>query len=131
MKQIFLIVITNIVHMVDVSRICGVNKLTSLCIECIICVSQCFTLFLGGGKFKMIQEKEFRVWLTENYTYSPAVVGDIVSRIKRANRILEFDLDDAYQFYLEHEESYKVLSVSVRSQIKKAVKLYQAYMKKG
>ena len=116
--------------MVDVSRICGVNKLTSLCIECIICVSQCFTLF-GGGEFKMIQEKEFRVWLTENYTYSPAVVGDIVSRIKRANRILEFDLDDAYQFYLEHEESYKVLSVSVRSQIKKAVKLYQAYMKKG
>lgn len=76
--------------MVDVSRICGVNKLTSLCIECIICVSQCFTLFLGG-EFKMIQEKEFRVWLTENYTYSPAVVGDIVSRIKRANRILEFN----------------------------------------
>ena len=48
----------------------------------------------------MIQEKEFRVWLTENYTYSPAVVRDIVSRIKRANRILEFNLDDAYQFYL-------------------------------
>lgn len=59
----------------------------------------------------MIQEKEFRVWLTENYTYSPAVVGDIVSRIKRANRILEFNLDDAYQFYLEHEESYKVFIV--------------------
>ena len=81
------------------------------------------TFFGGGKKFKMIQEKEFRVWLTENYTYSPAVVGDIVSRIKRANRILEFNL--------EHEEAYYVLSVSVRSQIKKAVKLYQAYMKKG
>ena len=78
----------------------------------------------------MIQEKEFRVWLTENYTYSPAVVGDIVSRIKRANRILEFNLDDTYQFYWEHEEAYKVLSVSVRSQIKKAVRLYRAYMKK-
>ena len=38
----------------------------------------------------MIQEKEFKVWLIENYTYSPAVVGDIVSRVKRANRILEF-----------------------------------------
>lgn len=68
-----------------------------------------FHTFFWGGEFKMIQEKEFRVWLTENYTYSPAVVGDIVSRIKRANRILEFDLDDAYQFYLEHEESYKVI----------------------
>lgn len=78
----------------------------------------------------MIDEKEFRAWITENYTYSPAVVGDIVSRFKRANRILEFNLDDAYQFYLEQEGAYKVLSVSVRSQIKKAVRLYQEYMKK-
>lgn len=59
----------------------------SICIECIIFILQCFSFFWG---FKMIQEKEFKVWLIENYTYSPAVVGDIVSRVKRANRILEF-----------------------------------------
>ena len=44
--------------------------------------------------------------------------------------ILEFNSDDAYQFRLEQEEIYKSLSVSVRSQIKKAVKLYQEYKKK-
>ena len=80
-----------------------------------------FLDFFGG---------DLRWYKRKNLEYSPAVVGDIVSRIKRANRILEFNLDDAYQFYLEHEEAYKVLSVSVRSQIKKAVRLYRAYMKK-
>lgn len=78
----------------------------------------------------MIDEKEFRTWLTEQYTYSPAVVGDIVSRVKRANRILEINLDEAYLFCLGQEEIYKSLSVSVRSQIKRAVKLYQEYRKK-
>jgi len=79
----------------------------------------------------MINEKEFRDWLTQNYTYTPAVVGDIVSRLKRANRIREIDSDSAYQFYLENEPAYKTLSVSVRSQIKKSVKLYQEYISKG
>lgn len=72
----------------------------------------------------MIYTEEFRKWLVENTTYSLPVISDTVSRIKRADRILEWSGEDIYQFRLEQLEEYKKLSVSVRSQIKKAVKLY-------
>lgn len=72
----------------------------------------------------MIDTELFKSWLKENTSYSDAVIGDTISRVKRADNILEWYDDEVYQFYLEHEEDYKVLSVSVRSQIKKAVSLY-------
>ena len=72
----------------------------------------------------MIDTELFKSWLKENTSYSDAVIGDTISRVKRADNILEWYDDEVYQFYLEHEENYKVLSVSVRSQIKKAVSLY-------
>lgn len=72
----------------------------------------------------MIDTELFKSWLIENTTYSDAVISDTISRVKRADSILEWYADEVYQFYLEHNEKYKVLSVSVRSQIKKAVKLY-------
>jgi len=72
----------------------------------------------------VIYTEEFRKWLVENTTYSLPVISDTVSRIKRADRILEWSGEDIYQFRLEQLEEYKKLSVSVRSQIKKAVKLY-------
>ena len=113
--------------MEQIFKIDDVKKLTSICGKV---YNFYVTIFDTCGGNKMVDEKEFRAWLTNKYTYSPAVVGDIVSRFKRANRILEFNSDDAYQFRLEQEEIYKSLSVSVRSQIKKAVKLYQEYKKK-
>lgn len=76
----------------------------------------------------MIEESSFREWLKQNTTYSDAVIGDMVSRVKRANKILPFYNEEVYQFYLEHTEEYKALSVSVRSQIKKAVKLYIIFL---
>lgn len=75
----------------------------------------------------MIETEQFRSWLKANTAYSDAVIGDTVSRIKRADNILEWDDNEVYQFYLEHNENYQLLSVSVRSQIKKAVKLYRTY----
>lgn len=72
----------------------------------------------------MVDTINFKQWLLENTTYSEAVITDTISRIKRADSILEWYDDEVYQFYLEREEAYKKLSVSVRSQIKKAVKLY-------
>lgn len=76
----------------------------------------------------MIDTINFKQWLLENTTYSDAVITDIISRIKRADAILEWYDDEVYQFYLEREDAYKKLSVSVRSQIKKAVKLYYRYV---
>lgn len=75
----------------------------------------------------MVYTNEFKNWLTENTSYSSPVISDTVSRAKRADKILEWSGEDVYQFRLEQLEEYKKLSVSVRSQIKKAVKLYSEF----
>jgi hypothetical protein len=72
----------------------------------------------------MIEADGFKEWLKKNSTYSDAVISDTVSRVKRADSILEWSDEEVYQFYLEHTEEYKRLSVSVRSQMKRAVKWY-------
>jgi DNA (cytosine-5)-methyltransferase 1 len=66
----------------------------------------------------------YRVWLTTNKNYSKATISNTVSRMKRADKILPWFNDIVYQFRLEQEPAYQELSCSVRSQIKKAVKLY-------
>lgn len=75
----------------------------------------------------MIKTKEFKEWLGENTSYSAPVISDMASRVKRADKILEWNKEDVYQFKLEQKDEYKILSVSVRSQIKKAVKLYNDF----
>lgn len=75
----------------------------------------------------MIKTEEFKQWLDVNTSYSTAVKGDMASRVKRADKILEWNAEDIYQFKLEQKNEYKILSVSVRSQIKKAVKLYNEF----
>lgn len=77
----------------------------------------------------MVEIAEFKDWLKSNTTYSEAVIGDTASRMKRADNILEWNNSDTYLFYLEKEEQFAVLSVSVRSQIRKAAKLYASYIK--
>ncbi len=75
----------------------------------------------------MIELDEFKSWLTNNTTYSKRVISNTVSRFKRANTILPWFDDEIYQFRLEQNDTYKSLSVNVRSQIKKAVRLYFQY----
>lgn len=77
----------------------------------------------------MVQVGSFKEWLKDNTEYSDAVIGDTVSRMKRADSILEWNDTDTYLFYLEKEQKFEILSVSVRSQMRKAVKLYSAYAK--
>lgn len=75
----------------------------------------------------MIQVDSFKEWLKNNTAYSDAVIGDTISRMKRADSILEWNTADTYLFYLEKKQNFEILSVSVRSQIRKAVKLYSSY----
>lgn len=75
----------------------------------------------------MIDIEGFKSWLKSNCSFSSAVISDMASRIKRADKIKEWYYDDLYLFYLEKEEGFKTLSVSVKSQIRKAVKLYNNY----
>ena len=75
----------------------------------------------------MVNVEMFKAWLKSNTTYSEAVISDTISRVKRADKILEWNDEETYCFYLEQQEQYKGLSVSVRSQIKKSVMLYRSF----
>lgn len=72
---------------------------------------------------------EFKKWLISNTTYSNRVVSNIISRLNRADRIHPVRAEEIYLFELEHIEAFKKLSVSVRSQLRKAVKLYIEFEK--
>lgn len=70
----------------------------------------------------------FKLWLSENKNYSNKVVSNIVSRFKRANGFLPWFNDPIYLYQLERVDEYLRLSTAVRSQIKKAVKLYSEFV---
>lgn len=72
----------------------------------------------------MVDAAQFKAWLEENTAYSGAVISDTISRLRRADSILELNEEEIYIFYLERKPEFKSLSMSVRSQIKKAVRLY-------
>ena len=74
----------------------------------------------------MIDVVGFKAFLKDK-GYSDAVVGDTCSRMNRANRLKEWYFDDLYLYHLEKVEGFSSLSVSVKSQIRKAVKLYNEY----
>ena len=75
----------------------------------------------------MIESKEFHDWLKHNTNYCERVITDNVSRMKRADSIYKWSGEDTYLYYLEKEKFFTELTVSVRSQVRKAVKLYMAY----
>ena len=74
----------------------------------------------------MIDGEGFKLFLKDK-GYSAAVVGDICSRAKRADKLKEWSSDELYLFQLEKDEAFQGFSVSVKSQIRKAVKLYNEY----
>ena len=76
----------------------------------------------------MVDTEQFKKWLRDNTAYSDAVIRDMSSRIKRADMLLTWYDEEVYQFYLEQDEKYKQMSGSVRSQIKKSVKLYRQFV---
>ena len=77
----------------------------------------------------MFDATGFRSWLVENKPYSDKVISDIVSRMRRSDGIIPWSDEEFYQVRLERNEVYAALSVSVRSQCKRAVKLYSEYVK--
>lgn len=72
---------------------------------------------------------EFKQWLISNTSYSKRVISNIISRLNRANRIQTIQMNELYLFELEHTEEFKGLSVTVRSQLRKAVRLYLEFEK--
>ena len=72
----------------------------------------------------MIESDKFKLWLTENKSYSANSIRDIVSRMKRADQILEWSNEEVYLFWIEKQQAYMNLGVDIKSQIRKAIQLY-------
>ena len=72
---------------------------------------------------------DFKQWLVSNTTYSNRVVSNTISRLNRADRMHPIRFEEVYLFELEHIDEFNSLSVTVKSQIRKAVKLYFQYAK--
>lgn len=76
-------------------------------------------------------KNQFKEWLSANKNYSSRTVGDIVSRTQRAFNLhapKDGVIDEYYIFELEHSSNYVALSNSVKSQIKRAIMLYEEYV---
>lgn len=76
-------------------------------------------------------DRTFRSWLTDTHHYTERTAGNVVSRYKRAGRILQStrlptDPLDAIQA-LERRREYSELTSAVRSQIKKAIRLHAQF----
>ena len=77
----------------------------------------------------MLDYSAFKNWLVTSSDYSKKTVSNVISRLKRADAILPWYDDEVYLFRLEQTEEYGMLSSPVRSQIKKAIKLYFDYLR--
>lgn len=78
----------------------------------------------------VLPKDKFRSWLTINKCYSARSISDIISRTQRAFSLQSPSncvVDDYYLFELERNPSYRNLSNSVKSQIKRAIILYKEF----
>lgn len=77
--------------------------------------------------------KTFRTWLTEDKSLSALTAKDMESRVRRANSIAPLDTREdgvIYLHRLEKKDEYDALSGSIKSQLKRAVRLYCEYRHK-
>lgn len=75
-----------------------------------------------------MEVNEFKDWLNTNTTYTKETKSNILSRLKRADTILPLRNEKVYLFNLSQEKGFQVLTVSVKSQVRRAVKLYFQYI---
>lgn len=82
---------------------------------------------LGGPV--MEDRQAFSEWLRENKKYSDRSISDVFSRLNRANTILpNHELNHYYIPDLEQTAEFEELDVSVKSQIRKAIRLKMSYL---
>ena len=77
----------------------------------------------------MEDRQAFSEWLRENKKYSDRSISDVFSRLNRANTILpNHELNHYYIPDLEQTAEFEELDVSVKSQIRKAIRLKMSYL---
>lgn len=81
-----------------------------------------------------MQTDKFMNWVSEKYKMGDKSARDVVSRLKRVTKYVDVDLpitDEELIFKLEITEEFKNLSMTVKSQLKRSIKLYREYKKEN
>jgi hypothetical protein len=74
--------------------------------------------------------KSFLTWLSENQALGCRSCRDVASRLKRVSKFIDIDStlpDDELLFRLGATAEFKKLTSPVKSQLKRAVKLYRTH----
>lgn len=76
-------------------------------------------------------KESFVSWLVEVQKFTPRSASDTLSRVRRADKIHRLDgtPNDYYCYLLQQEDEYAALSVSIRSQMKRALSLYNTFVR--
>jgi DNA (cytosine-5)-methyltransferase 1 len=73
---------------------------------------------------------EFSNWLKLNKAFTDASASDVCSRLRRVISICPMDLESELEsniFALGQKKEFKGLSASVKSQLKRSLKLYKEF----
>jgi DNA (cytosine-5)-methyltransferase 1 len=73
---------------------------------------------------------DFREWLQNKKSLTKNSAEDVVSRIKRAKNIMEIDVPidiETLLFHFMGKSTFKTLTITVKSQLKRAIKLYKEF----
>lgn len=91
-------------------------------------VASCLMRFIKGDTD--LHNLRFIDWLKNDKNLSSEVVGDTLSRIGRAKRILDFGTYDCESYLkdLQKEALFKGIVPSVQAQIRRAIRLYFEYI---
>lgn len=79
-----------------------------------------------------MDEENFNDWLIKKFKYEERSAKDVRSRVKRARKLVDITeqlSDEELIFKLSQHPSFKDLSTSVKSQLKRGVKLYREYVR--
>lgn len=79
---------------------------------------------------KQIEKASFRLWLEKNTSFSKKVISDTICRLVRVEKIKPIQTKISFEdfiFQVGKEPEFNTLSPSVKSQLKRACKLYFEY----
>lgn len=71
---------------------------------------------------------EFGDWLRISYGYSSLAIKDTISRVGRSNKIVPLDPTNEQEYIKRLDDETTSLSKNIRSQLKRAVKLYFEFL---
>ncbi|MEW9053066.1 MAG: hypothetical protein AB2392_18040 [Neobacillus sp.] len=76
----------------------------------------------------------FRQWLLDNKGLMKKSAGDVVSRVKRVNKLIHLEPHTSYEgivMILEKNEEFSKLSTFVKPQLKHSIRMYKEFIQES